>query len=78
MATKQTPKVTDKQHAATQGCCCPLCGSTDITAGDWDAEGSSQEVECDDCGATWNDVYKMIGFSDLTDADGNPVPNHPK
>lgn len=69
----KTTKVTDKEHAERQGCSCPACGSENVSANEWDGEGACQEVECEDCGATWNDVYKMVGFDNLKDANGNEI-----
>jgi len=66
-------KVSDKQHASRQGTACPACGSNDITANEWDGEDACQQVECNECGSTWNDVYKMTGFDNLVDADGNSI-----
>lgn len=52
-------------------CHCPHCGSEDVEGGEVnvDAGGAWQEVTCNECGATWNDVYKLTGFSELETND---------
>ncbi len=46
-------------------CNCPHCGSEDVEGGSvaW------QSITCNECGATWNDVYKLMGFSELETKD---------
>lgn len=52
---------------------CPICGSdqTDSYFGNVDMEGPtvSQTRQCDDCGATWRDVYTLTGFDALQRKD---------
>lgn len=40
---------------------CPFCRSTDITGESIEAYGTEtwQEVGCQDCGAVWQDIYKL-------------------
>jgi hypothetical protein len=46
---------------------CPVCRSTDIEgyAVEIDAGMAWQPVGCLSCGAAWNDVYQLAGFSEL-------------
>ena len=48
---------------------CPVCQSQEITGGETNVDSDSawQEVSCNLCHATWNDVYKLIGYSELID-----------
>jgi hypothetical protein len=41
--------------------------SHDIEGGsiEIDAAGASQSVRCNDCGATWVDVYSLVRYEDL-------------
>ena len=51
------------------GVTCPNteCGSRDIEAGTIQADGSTawSSVKCNDCGATWRDVYSLKGHEAL-------------
>lgn len=60
-------KLTDKQYVGKGGCVCPVCQSEDISGEhiEVDAGGAWQEINCGNCGATWNDVYKLVGYSEL-------------
>lgn len=42
---------------------CPACGDTDISGGSSEFDGleSWRDVECEACGATWREVFKMVG-----------------
>lgn len=60
--------MTDAQFLARRGVRCPSCGSDNLSgAGRADTEAGIawQKISCDDCDATWNDKYKMIGYDDL-------------
>ena len=56
---------------------CPLCGSNSI---DYDASESSDNCmwypcTCEDCGATWQEVYEVTfnQVDEVVDKDGNTV-----
>lgn len=55
------------QYAAKGGCVCPVCGADDISGEsvEIDAGYAYQEVGCDNCGASWTDVYKLVGYDHL-------------
>jgi hypothetical protein len=40
---------------------CPECGSEDVEAGrtEFDGDTAWTEVECNDCGCEWHDVYHL-------------------
>lgn len=58
--------LTSKQYLEEGGGKCPNCHSSNITADvvQVDAEAWA-EVTCDDCKATWQDVYKLMGYDNL-------------
>lgn len=49
------------------GSYCPACHSTQIEGGSIDIESTDaiQEKGCNDCEASWNDLYRLVGFNDL-------------
>lgn len=59
--------LTPREYAARGGVVCPACGGSDVSGDsvEIDAGGASQSVSCDDCDATWVDVYKLTGYTDL-------------
>lgn len=59
--------MSQKDYVERHGNHCPVCGS-DMIYGEAAETGngrSVQEMGCHQCHATWNDVYQLIGFSDL-------------
>lgn len=52
---------------------CPSCKSTDMDGGNLDADGAHvfQKILCNDCGAEWDDRYKLEGISTPTGFDPN-------
>lgn len=46
---------------------CPHCGSLEITVSTTEVDGMSawQEVSCDDCHSTWQDIYNLAGYDNL-------------
>ena len=59
--------LTSKKYAENSGRYCPLCGSENLTGYDKNSDSSIiwQDMECDNCGAAWSDVYKLSGYTDL-------------
>ena len=60
MVTKR--KLTEEQkkdYIESDGSHCPFCKSTGITAYDAFSD-NGQKIECEDCGETWIDVYKLV------------------
>lgn len=48
--------------------CCPLCKSDNIEAKEIEIPefaSTFQPVVCRDCGASWNDVYVLVGYDNL-------------
>jgi len=56
--------ITDKAYRELKGNACPRCKSENIEGGQFDVEGGKalQEVGCTDCGASWTDVYILVGY----------------
>lgn len=56
-------KFNEKMYLESGGVKCPYCGSEDITAGEYRADGSLiwQDVLCNDCGSEWTDEYRLQG-----------------
>ena len=54
-------------YLQSQGVRCPACNSDDIEGGPVDIVGSAalQSVHCLACGARWQDLYRLEGFTDL-------------
>ena len=59
--------IPDEEYVAKSGNFCPSCRSVDTEGGSFEVGGKEaiQEVSCNECNATWNDVYKLVGYSDL-------------
>lgn len=61
------PILTDEEYVAKAGNACPVCHENMTHGGDLEVAGrtASQSVTCLLCGATWADVYQLVGYSDL-------------
>jgi len=71
MATKKHIELTDEQRAAyvESPFHCPFCGSTNILAGDSEADGRNvyQNVDCQNCGSYWTEEYTISGICNEND-----------
>lgn len=57
-----------EQYAKDKGIKCPVCGSDDLDVdGDMETDGADahRPAKCECCGATWNDLYLLVGYDDL-------------
>ena len=54
-------------YANLKGVLCPVCRSKQITGHSVviDAGYASQKVICNECGSSWHDIYKLIGYESL-------------
>ncbi len=44
---------------------CPYCGSTELSASDYDGERIlTCTIECDSCKSVWVELYQLIGATD--------------
>lgn len=57
----------NEEYVAKGGNCCPNCGSTQLTGGPISVDGiqAIQEVFCNNCGASWADVYDLVGYTEM-------------
>jgi len=69
-ADKPKPEPTrESTYLARRGKFCPYCESRNIDVtgmSDHDGDGATYEVECDECGALWNDVYTLSGIEEVS------------
>lgn len=59
--------MTQEEYVAVEGARCPYCRSNN-TSGDSFENGDNQswqKISCDDCGKSWNALYKLIGWEPL-------------
>lgn len=56
-----------KEYTKAAGSFCIHCGSGNISDGRMESEGHEawQSVVCYDCGAEWNDIFRLIGVDDI-------------
>lgn len=61
------PQLTPPEYVATGGTICPNCRGCDIEGAEVNIDGgsASQQVTCNECKATWLDVYKLIEYDYL-------------
>ena len=64
-APKEKP-LTSRQYAKYGGQICPFCRGKNVEAVGGiqpdDRDGATLEVECKDCGRTWKDNYRLVGY----------------
>lgn len=60
--------MTNEEYVKAGGCRCPFCGGTSLYGGftEVDEGGAWQPVFCEDCGKEWNDIYKLLGYEEVT------------
>lgn len=65
---------TQAKYLENKGCC-PMCHSVQTSGLDVriDVETSTRDVVCLMCGAEWTDVFILVGYRSLTDANGERV-----
>jgi hypothetical protein len=58
--------ITDKEYVDAGGSCCPSCKGKEIEGDAISVDGGIawQEIKCLGCGASWNDLYTLTGYSD--------------
>lgn len=66
--SKPKKPMSQKDFVFHKGTCCPVCESSDCDfnggiEGEADAYYSS--VSCNNCGATWEEMYKLVGYINL-------------
>jgi len=69
---KKTQTMTREQiYVQHKGLNCPCCGSENFSGSEWNADAgyATQEMGCDDCNATWDDVYDLTGINISSEGD---------
>ena len=63
------PELSNKQFVHHLGLRCPACGVNDTATAtnlvETDSGSAWQDVHCESCKATWQDVYKLVGYDNL-------------
>lgn len=56
-----------EEYLNNKGNSCPICEGLIEAYDSRDYQGATmtQDVSCHNCGATWKDVYQLVGISDL-------------
>jgi hypothetical protein len=59
--------MSDKEYVARKGQLCPACKMPDSEGSSFDTDGGEvyQEMLCNNCGASWTDIYKLTGYTSL-------------
>ena len=60
-------KKMEKEYLEHGGQRCPVCGSDKVSSGNVEIDGSQgyANVDCGNCGATWTDIFKLVGIDNL-------------
>lgn len=60
--------LTPAEYVTQQGIYCPRCHSDKIDGGTFEETetGGIQHIHCVACGATWDDVLRLVGYENLT------------
>lgn len=63
--------LSSEEYVSRTGSHCPACESDNIVGRsvEIDAGIAWQEMYCNACSASWNDVYKLIAYDNLKTAD---------
>jgi hypothetical protein len=71
-------RMTNEQYVAGHGGRCPFCHHNDIEGDETNFDGGSvsQEVHCNNCHASWYDLYALTSYEviDSGDAAEQEVP----
>ena len=69
MSKKKKP-LTDAQYVLNPNIC-PSCRGKEVSGGSIEVDGTQawQGVSCDCCGATWNDIYQLMGYMELKEKE---------
>ena len=60
------------EYVKESGLKCPACADPNIVSFDGVEVGvgfAYQDIECRTCHAVWRDLYKLVGFTDLSNPD---------
>ena len=64
-----------RKYLEKSGSLCPFCESSGLNSGPIQADGpvAWAEVECEDCGASWRDVWSLTDIAEAKRKDGRTV-----
>ena len=64
-----------EKYLKSSGAHCPFCQSGDITSGPIQADGpvAWAEVQCEDCGSGWQDVWALTDIAQARGRDGRGI-----
>lgn len=64
----EVAEITKQRYLRNEGACCLFCGSNDIESGSYKTDGNwvAYEIECDNCGATWDDLHILSEIDNIT------------
>jgi len=64
-----------RKYLEKSGSLCPFCESSGLSSGPIQADGpvAWAEVECEDCGASWQDVWALVDMAKVLGPNGQPV-----
>ncbi|MDP8218653.1 MAG: hypothetical protein P9M03_08005 [Candidatus Theseobacter exili] len=67
IAAKVTATMTSEEYVKDGGCACPVCKSENIMGESLEADGANvwNTITCEDCGATWLDIYTLTSYDYL-------------
>jgi formate dehydrogenase maturation protein FdhE len=68
----QIPPETEAEYVEKNGIFCPYCRSKNISSNKPELmdNGVDVEVECNVCGKTWTDVYRLAGIAEAEQDEG--------
>ena len=66
-----------RKYLENSGGLCPFCDGSDPSSGPIQADGpvAWAEVECEGCGASWQDVWALVDITEVTDGSAGPRAN---
>ena len=64
-----------KKYLEKSGSLCPFCESSGLNSGPIQADGpvAWAEVECEDCGASWQDVWSLTDITEAKSKNGKEI-----
>lgn len=71
--------MTEAQYVRYGGNRCPFCGSSELEAGDVEADGAEawDRTDCMSCCSSWSSAFKLSGYFNARKGDGAPEPEGP-
>lgn len=69
-------KQVEAEYVAKKGFFCPHCKSNNISANKPELmdNGVEASVDCNDCGQTWTEIYRLAGIVETDDSNAPETP----